>query len=312
MRIEDFIRPSAMEPIELCPGRPTMEARAIALMPFLSQMESEPARQGTMGHNVIAGVISDCCAGNWKNANEVLVGLESRMQGLAYWCKDAVRTCINYAFDLVRRYIPKYDTIEVFSELHLDGTGIHIERGGTADLVVLCYNKYGYQLELDLVVIADWKTGFVSQGEAADHLQLACYAVMAADEFAPKSAIIPHLVMGRRKEHSSALYQQNAIEGARRRIIRAINAAQSSEPELRPCLKACRYCKAITLCRHLRNYLMHAQEELAMFGIDPENRLAMVEAAKLAKRFSQEVETVSAMLRDQCIETQSTTPVTTP
>jgi hypothetical protein len=296
MNIDEFIRPSSAEPIELCPGRPRMEARAVRLVPTLRDLCSEAARQGTMGHEVMAGVARDAFAGDWSQAQAVISGIEGRMAGLAYWCKDAVRTCIAYLCDLVRRHIPRYPNVQILAEERLPGDGILIPRGGTADLVLLCRDADGV---LDLVVVVDWKTGFVSQGEAADHLQLACYAVMAADRWKPRHGVVVHLAMGRRKEFSSAMYDSEAVAGVRARIQRAVLAARAEAPPLRPSLKACRYCKALLLCRAAREYLMDAFDQLALFGAEPADRLQLADAIALAKRFAADGDAVLKQMRAQ-------------
>lgn len=288
-----FIRPSSLEAIEACPGRPLMEARACALVPSLRDYCSEVAKQGTLGHAVIAGVLTDALAGDWSQAPVVVADLERRMGGLERWTRDAVRSCVAYAIDLLRRLHGWYQ-IQILTEEHLDGAGIDIARGGSADLVVVCMDDAG---RVQLVVVVDWKTGFCSQGEAADHLQLAGYAVMAADRWAPLQGVVVHLAMGRRKEFSESLYDRQAIAGARARIRRAVAAAQAEAPELRPCLTACRYCRALTTCRAAREFLMNAAQEFALFGADPADRLALADAAALAKRFAADADALAKQWR---------------
>jgi hypothetical protein len=294
--MEEFVRPSSFEAIELCPGRPSMEARAVALIPALRDMCSEPARQGTLGHEVIAGMINDAFAGDWSQAAAIIAGMEGRMAGLAYWCKDAVRHCIAYAFDLIRRHVPRYCRIEVLTERKLAGRGIKVPRGGSADLVLLCYDDAGV---LDLVVVVDWKCGFTYQGEAADHLQLGCYAVMCADAFGPRHGVDVHLAMGRRHEFSSAHYDGATIEGVRLRITAAGARARTADPELRACLKACRYCRALTTCGAAREFMMTTINEVQHFGADPADRVQLAEVAALAKRFAADADALAKHWRAQ-------------
>lgn len=292
--ILEFIRPSSMEAIELCPGRPTMEARAVRLVPTLRDLCSEPARQGTLGHDVLAGVGRDAFAGDWSRAQAIIAGIEGRMAHLAGWTKDAVRACLAFLCALVATNVRRFARVEVLEEVRLDGLGIDIPRGGTADLVLLCYDAAGV---LRLVVVADWKLGFVSQGDAADHLQLGGYSVMAWDHWQPTQGVEVHLAAGRRHEFSSALYDAEAITGVRARIRRAVAAARAEAPELRPSLKACRYCRAILFCRAFREHFMDARDQLALFGFDPVDRLALADAIALAKRFAADGDALLKQMR---------------
>lgn len=281
--IEAFIRPSSMQAIEACPGRPTMEARAVALVPFLRDLTSEPARQGTLGHEVLAGVGRDAFAGDWSRAQQIVAGIEGRMAHLAGWTKDGVRACLAYLCALVATNVRRFARVDVLEEIHLDGAGIDIPRGGTADLVLLCYDAAGVLVR---VIVADWKLGFVSQGEAADHLQLGAYAAMALDHWHPRDGVEVHLAAGRRHEFSSAFYGSQAMDAVRARLRRAGAAARVEAPQLRPCLTACRYCRAFILCRPARERLMDANDKSALFGFDPADRLAIADAVALAKAFA--------------------------
>lgn len=294
--IEEFIRPSSLAAIEECPGRPAMEARAVRLVPILRDLCSEPARQGTLGHEVLAGVGRDAFAGDWSRAQAIVAGIEGRMAHLAGWTKDGVRACLAYLCTLVATAVRRFARVEVLEEVHLDGLGIDIPRGGTADLVLLCYDAAGVLL---LVVVADYKLGFVSQGEAADHLQLGGYSVMAWDRWHPRLGVEVHLAAGRRHEFSSAHYDAATCAGVRDRIRRGVAAARVEVPELRPSRKACNYCKAILFCRAFREHLMDAMDQLALFGFDPAGRLELADAIALAKRFAQDGDAVLKQARAQ-------------
>lgn len=290
-----FIRPSSMPAIEACPGRALMEARACALVPAMRDWCSEPARQGTMGHAVLAGVFQDAFAGDWSQAASVIDTLPGRMVGIADWCKDAVRHCVSYGLDLVRNHVPNYQDISVQVEQHLEGDGIGVAAGGSADLILIL----GTKGVTELVVVVDWKTGFVSQGDAADHLQLACYAVMAADRWKPRHGVIVHLAMGRRREFTSALYDAEGLEAARQRIAKAALLARDPAPELRPSITACRYCKALAFCAAAREHIMTAADQFALFGAEPTDRVQLAQAAAIAKRFHQEADALAKHWRDE-------------
>lgn len=273
-----------------------MEARACELVPFLRDMTSEPARQGTLGHEVLAGVLDNAFAGDWSRASQVVATIEGRMSGLEVWTKDAVRQCAAYACALIANLSRRFSRVEIMVEEHLDGDGIAVPRGGTADLIIICYDAAD---ALVLIVVDDHKCGFVSQGEAADHLQLAAYAVMAWDRWQPTQGVEVHLAAGRRHEFSSAHYDAATCAGVRDRIRRGVAAARVDAPELSPSRKACNYCKAILFCRAFREHLMDAKDQLALFGFDPAGRLDLADAIALAKRFAADGDAVLKQARAQ-------------
>jgi hypothetical protein len=303
----EFLRPSSMGAIEHCPGRPAMEARACDLVPFLRDMESIPARQGKLGHEVLAGILGSAFTGDWSRAGEVIATIEGRMSGLEAWTKDAVRQCAAYACALIASLSRRFYRLEILVEEWLDGDGIGVPRGGTADLIVLCFSD---QTTLSLVVVDDHKCGFVSQGDAADHLQLGGYGVMSWDRWHPRGGVEVHLAAGRRHEFTSAHYDAPTIAAVRARLRRAAAAARVAAPELRPCRKACVYCRALLFCRPAREMIMDARDDLALFGFDPADRLALQDAAALAKRFAQDADAVLKQAR--AVEADRASRVTFP
>jgi hypothetical protein len=284
-----------------------MEARACDLVPFLRDMESVPARQGKLGHEVLAGVLGSAFAGDWSRAGEVIATIEGRMSGLEAWTKDAVRQCAAYACALIASLSRRFYRLEILVEEWLDGDGIGVPRGGTADLIVLCFSD---QTTLSLVVVDDHKCGFVSQGEAADHLQLGGYGVMSWDRWRPRDGVEVHLAAGRRHEFSSAFYGAQAMDAVRNRLRRAAAAARAEAPELRPCRTGCRYCRAFILCSAYREHFMDAHDQAALFGFDALDRLALAEAVDLAKAFAKAGE--AALKQARAIEDDRTSRATFP
>lgn len=290
-----FIRPSAMPGIEACPGRPEAEARACALVPGLEALTSHAADQGNRGHLVIADLLRDAFAGDWSQAARVLAMMDQRSADLEPWCRDAVRQCVGYACDLLRLLVQTF-RVEILIEEHLDGAPIGIIRGGTADLILLCYDRAGVLVR---VIVVDWKTGFLYQGEAADHLQLACYSAMSWHRWKPTQGVEAHLAMGRRREFSSTFYDHEAVALVGHRIRAAVNAANHRHPPMRVSPKACQFCKALALCRAAREHVMHAAEDHALFGTEQADRVRLADDAAVAKRFTQAAEELAKLWRAQ-------------
>ncbi len=263
--LADYIRPSSMAAIEICPGRARMEAAAVAQTPALEQISRPAAEQGTLGHSVVAKLLALTYQGpdGWQEPAVALAQIANLEAGLESWAADGVRRCFAYAVALVDRERKANGgmTPIIVIERHLVGDGVLIVRGGTADLILISTGR---------IVVVDWKLGFLDQGHAADHLQLATYAVMARDKYGPKNIEV-HLAQGRRQEFSSALYSQNDIEAARDRVRVAVAGAKAAHPPLRRDIDACRYCRALTACRQVRDHL----EDLEMWGA-PGTPIAML------------------------------------
>lgn len=285
--IAAYVRPSSLGPIELCPGRPTMEARALSLVPALARITHAVAEQGTLAHAVKAqtlALIYHQSAGR-MDMGTAMAKMAGALARLEPWAADACRRCVVYVVALVDQLEGEGYRVQVHVEMHLPGTGVGIKRGGTADVVLLCWKG----AELRRVVVEDTKTGFLDQGEAADHVQLSVYAVMAWDKYLPAEPVDIHLAQGRRREFSAARFDPPTIVGVRGRIKAAVAGAFAPRPELRPSIDACRYCKALTHCRAAREYIMHAAEELALFGDTVADRVGLMDAAAVARRFAEEV-----------------------
>lgn len=289
----EYIRPSSMAAIERCPGRALMETRACALVPALRDACSPAARQGTLGHEVVAQTLSLIYQrpDGWMDPEAAQTRMAHAFDALDPWSRDSARRCLAYGVALVDREVARVGQagVHLSVERHLSGQGIDIGRGGTADLVIVTDDK---------VVVSDWKLCFLSQGDAADHLQLACYAVMAWDKYQPGVVEI-HLANGRRREWSSAIYDAHAIDLARARVRKAVATALAESPHLTPGIDQCRYCKALPLCRAVRERIMHASHSHALFGTRPEDRAQLAEDAALARRFAEEAKALAKLWRDE-------------
>jgi hypothetical protein len=260
----------------------------VAIAEAIERILRSAADQGTKGHAVVALILALTYhqPGGWITPADALGQLAGHMEALEPWTRDAVRRCVAYAVALVDEAMQDEVEVTVQIEMHLSGQGIDIARGGTADLVLVCRNPDTQRIVR--VIVADWKLGWLDQGEAADHLQLGAYACMAWDKYRPIQGVTVHLAQGRRQEFTSAHYRADDIETCRNRIRAAVAAANDPAAPVRVALEACRYCRAITLCRTLREYLMNAADTLALFGATPADRLRLAEDATLARRFAED------------------------
>jgi hypothetical protein len=298
-----FIRPSSMAAIEQCPGRPLMEARAVSRFPVLAHLSHAVAEQGNLAHAVKAQILSLIYhqPGGWTDPALAIGKMAGALAQMQSWAADACRRCVTYVVAVVDQMVAEGFQVVVEVEMHLPGKGAGINRGGTADTVMLGYRNG----QLIRVVVEDTKTGFLDQGDAADHLQLATYAVMAFDKYKPVEPVIIHLAQGRLRDFSAASFDRDAIDVVRRRIRSAVDSASAESPELHPSIDACRYCRALTHCRAARERIMHANDEIALFGDAVADRIKLAEDAAIAKRFAEEAK---ALQNQWVSEAQAVTP----
>ncbi|MFM2089549.1 MAG: hypothetical protein RLZZ127_38 [Planctomycetota bacterium] len=267
-----------------------MEARACMVLPGLADWSSPVAMQGTWGHAVIAQTLALIYhSPTRQDQGEALAKMAGALERLEPWTRDAVRRCVAYAVALIDQAEASGVEVVVQIEIHLSGKGIDIGRGGTADLVLLLREPLTRRVLR--VVVIDWKLGYLDQGEAADHLQLAAYTVMAWDKYAPTDSADVHLGQGRRRDFTAGRYLPAVIEGARARCRAVVAGALVEDPAINPSIDACRYCKSLTFCRAARARVHEAIEQADMFGtIDPQG-------LALARRLADAAADIAALWR---------------
>jgi hypothetical protein len=288
--VEQYIRPSSLGALHLCPGRAIMEARAVEREPLLARLESPQAKEGILGHMWVAQTLTmllDASDG-WTDAAEAFDRLAPGYRHLSEWTRAGARRCVSYAVALHKREMSVgWQKVETFIEQKLSGKHCGIPRGGTADLILVCHGR-----TMRKVVIQDHKLGFLDQGDAATSAQLAAYAVMAWDRWEPKTVEI-HMAQGRIRAFTAATYDAEVIDAVRVSISYLATIARGQAhgeiPELIPSIGACRYCKALALCAAARRRIMHALQESALFGVEIADRLELDEDATLARRFAEDV-----------------------
>lgn len=299
----NFVRPSSLPALENCPGRALCEARAVDLCPELMRVEHPAAQQGTIGHAIVAQTLSLIYHGpdGWQNPAVVLAKMENALSALEPWAADAARRCVNYSVALVDREAKAKWNVTIHVEMHLSGAHIGLAKGGTADVVIVCTDKAG---KVGRVVVSDQKLGFLDQGNADEHLQLWAYAVMAGAKYDPYEGVEINLAQGRRRSFSAAYFDKTALAGAADRCRSVAMAANGADPECHPAIDACRYCKALPLCRAVREEIMKATDAAALFGIDDTNRVKLAEIAAIAGRFAEEVK----LLQKEWVKTAQAEP----
>ncbi len=274
---EAFIRPSTLAAIAACNARPTMEAAHEALY---GKQESAPvAEMGNDLHARSSVAINDVIAGMaWGDAIAKACNL-AVSEGLKSWSV----WCLQFALERVRDLALKYEITadNILSEHRMDMAGVGFARGGTADVVMVVPFK--------LVVVVDFKYGFLDQGDAEDHDQLQAYGIAAADQFKCEDVQVWVLQPRAEKPHrmSGATFDAAALRTNRAWTQAVLRLARGDNPELTAGYSQCVYCKAFTHCPAVKERIVQAQEALQLIG-PPTDADAWGEAAdayKLAEKW---------------------------
>jgi len=258
--VESFIRPSALPSLALCPGAAKMQAHVLNNIcdGGYVEEESEEASVGTKIHDAAqVGVESYIAGMDWENAIGHAKAYAVNQLGLSPWDVIYAERCLGFAQELIAKYEIEREDILVEHKLNMEYFGL---RGGTADLVLIVPYK--------LVIVVDWKCGFLDQGEASEHDQLQAYGSAAADTFKSKKAMV-YLFQPRMDTNiraSGATFDLSAIEKNKAWTQQVVNAARAENPELNPSYDACKYCKALGRCHAAKEWIMNVFEAIDLLG----------------------------------------------
>lgn len=272
MNLDPFIRPSALEAIALCPGRPTMEAAVLAT--FGKPPDADDAALGTLVHALGAALLN--------NEPEPPECAE-----LNSWDRYCAKIYVDFVRELaVARGI---DADNILVEHHLDGAGLGMVNGGTADCVLVDPFKRA--------IVIDLKSGMNDQGEAADHDQLAAYAIMAANSF-KVDVVEVHIFQPRAEEslrHSSAKYTTEEMTANITWIRDVTAAAREDDTDVNASFTACEHCKALPHCAEAKGFIMRTKEALALMGNprDPDAWGETIAAGKLGGSLDEAVKDIA-------------------
>lgn len=251
-----YIRPSAKHALSLCHGRAQMEALVWnrytrhLMKDDQEEESSDVASMGTTCHAIIGH-----CVEQWIlwgiHPQECVAEAATQFPTLSSWDVGCIRSCIRYLMLLVERVGATRD--QVLVEQHLSGEPVGNARGGTADIVIV--------IPFELVVVVDWKFGFLEQDEAPENDQLGDYAVMAADTFTAETVEV-HIYQPRLEADlraSAARFQGADLREYAKWSKQVALAALSPTAELKPGLSQCLYCSA-THCPARREWIVNIME----------------------------------------------------
>jgi hypothetical protein len=288
VNIERFIRPSSLGAIALCNGRPTMEAAVV-------EAEGEPTSSPVADLGTDLHARTQQAIEGWKLAQETgehgatwgdtiaLACNEATADGVDSWSVRCLQLALEFARDLIAKHDIHPDN--VLTEHRLDMASLGFTKGGTADLVLVVPEK--------LVVVIDWKYGFLDQGDADDHDQTSAYAAAAAETFDCDKVLVYLCQPRAEKAHrySGAEYPAETLRKNRAWTAAVIRLARGADPQLDPSYAACVHCRALTRCAAAKEYIVRAQEALALIGppADPDAWGDLIGAAKLAEKWADQV-----------------------
>jgi hypothetical protein len=274
---EDFIRPSALTAIADCPAAPAMQAEYVNR--FGEPPAADEAETGTQVHSFVAVAIEAWKAGEeWGQAIAGACNAAAANAGLDRWSVLCIQRCAEFARFLITKHEVQPENVLVEHTLDMVATGFR--RGGTADLVIV--------VPFFRVIVIDWKAGYLDQGEAADHDQIAAYADAAAATFsAPVVTVYLYQPRADKPLRVSGATFDTAVLAKGRAWRLAVTArARVDDPELGPSFAACKHCRALPRCAAAKEWFMRLIEALQVLG-DPQDADAwgdLISASKVSEK----------------------------
>lgn len=142
-------------------------------------------------------------------------------------------------------------------------------------------------------LILDYKFGRGSVAPAERNLQLAALAVLLDDYVPGEVSEVYGAILqpfASRKEPGAVRYGAAALAGARKAIAAAIARALEPQPKLCASEAACRYCRAAESCPAAAREAMVLSAFTRWTLLEPEQRRALYDRAKLARKLADKVE----------------------
>lgn len=273
-------RPSNIGRIDDCNGQPIMAAACI-------EKDGQPksAPEADLGNDVHDSVHQGVrlfldVTHDWTAAANMVCD-KATARGMDSWSVHCIRLTLEFYESLVRKYQIDPENILVEHALDMQSTGFR--RKGTTDLALV--------IPYELVVIVDLKAGFVDQGDAEDHDQMAVYAAAAAETFKAKKVIV-WLWQPREKpanRASAAEFDADTLRATTAWSRDVLERSRNPNASLKAGFNQCATCPALRRCPVAKDAIMNVQEALAVLG-DPVTDSEWGEAigaAKLAEKWGE-------------------------
>jgi hypothetical protein len=250
---ELFIRPSEVKRLAICNGAAQMQA---AHVNRYGAPETAPvAAVGTSINEWVDHGVALWKAGQeWGDAIADACN-NAAASGLNRWDTNCVQTCLEFYRDLITK--EEIDPENVLTQHALDMVGFGFTRKGTADLILV--------VPFREIFIVDLKAGFLDQGDADEHDQIAAYGVAGAETFSVKKVTV--MLFQPRNEKSrritAGLFEADALRETAEWVREVTEFARFPHAEVVASYTGCNYCKALTTCPVARKYAMKVSEILA-------------------------------------------------
>jgi CRISPR/Cas system-associated exonuclease Cas4 (RecB family) len=101
----------------------------------------------------------------------------------------------------------------------------------------------------EIAIVSDYKTGRISQGQAQENLQLRAYAVLVKTNLPKLKKIYVAIIQPMTDvPYTIAEYDENDLLSASSEILTIVTRAYSENAPRTPSPKACKYCRAKSVC----------------------------------------------------------------
>lgn len=279
MTYRSRIRPSFMPVMAACAAAPQL-AHAVGEM----FGEAPVAGAADIGSDIHAAVMLALMPlADGSSEVPAVDSALAKFPNLSKWDAACVRRCVDFAVLVLCNTMKRHQdkAVQVLLEHHLDGSALGIDRGGTADLIVL--------VPFVMAHVIDWKCGHIDQGQAADHDSLATYACMVASTFKVRDITVT-LFQPRSEEASrgsSAGFDAEALRAQETWTRDVVAAVTADNPEANAGLHCCK-CPALVRCPTAQEFIMRVRESLEIIGDpqDPEAWGTLCDAAKVSEKFA--------------------------
>lgn len=248
------IRPSNLFRYEKCPGWWRVPPAPSA------GGDSPEAAEGRLLHQVMAALV------------------EGRDDGPVPETDEQAANCA-WALEQVADIIRRPDLVCTEQEMEWPA----LDMRGTADLVYLAGG--------DLHVV-DWKFGRAEVDEAADNLQLAAYACMAALKWPGRNAVVAHVIQPRLGRHDEFRFGHVHLTVARTQILNLKARAEKPDAPLCPGDPQCNWCPGKANCPALATSAALATRtpETAILAATGPELAQYADIARLARKWADAID----------------------
>lgn len=278
---ERFRRPSNIARLAACPAAAIVSALVLEL-----DGEAPAAPEANLGNEVHAGVQEGVgyaltvTGGDWTAAANMACD-KAAARGMDGWSVSCIRMTLDFYHQLIVKY--QIEPENILAEHALDMAATGFRRKGTSDLVLVVPFK--------LVVIVDLKAGFVDQGDAEDHDQMATYSAAAAETFKVKK-VVTYLWQPRAERErraTCATFDAAALHDTTTWALAVLWRSRRPDAQLCPGFSQCSTCPALRRCPAAKDFIVNAQEAIALIGAPTtaESWGEALGAAKLAEKWAE-------------------------